>query len=143
MAERRAAAPHAAVRGGDAGGLAAGDASRVAGTSVATVTTSLAYLALAQCGGHDVYGVGLTMVSFAWFVAPSERRRQFVASKPLVRAYKLGEGEADESSQAEQDGRSPAPSSCPASVHAVSTPHARKTPTRARTTFCASGGART
>ena len=41
-----AAAPHAAVRGGDAGGLAAGDASRATGTSVATVTTSLAAVEL-------------------------------------------------------------------------------------------------
>ncbi|EOD17639.1 hypothetical protein EMIHUDRAFT_243880 [Emiliania huxleyi CCMP1516] len=46
MAERHAAAPHAAVRGGDAGGLAAGDASRATGTSVATVTTSLAAVEL-------------------------------------------------------------------------------------------------
>ena len=46
MAEQRAAAPHAAVRGGDAGGLAAGDASRATGTSVATVTTSLAAVEL-------------------------------------------------------------------------------------------------
>ena len=46
MAERRAAAPHAAVRGGDAGGLAAGVASRATGTSVATVTTSLAAVEL-------------------------------------------------------------------------------------------------
>ena len=47
MAERRAAAPHAAVLGGDAGGLAAGVvASRAAGTSVATVTTSLAAVEL-------------------------------------------------------------------------------------------------
>ena len=45
-AERHAAAPHAAVRGGDAGGLAAGDASRATGTSVATVTTSLAAVEL-------------------------------------------------------------------------------------------------
>ena len=44
--ERHAAAPHAAVRGGDAGGLAAGDASRATGTSVATVTTSLAAVEL-------------------------------------------------------------------------------------------------
>ncbi len=41
-----AAAPHAAVRGGDAGGLAAGVASRATGTSVATVTTSLAAVEL-------------------------------------------------------------------------------------------------
>jgi len=34
------------VRGGDAGGLAAGDASRATGTSVATVTTSLAAVEL-------------------------------------------------------------------------------------------------
>ncbi|EOD04172.1 hypothetical protein EMIHUDRAFT_250660 [Emiliania huxleyi CCMP1516] len=46
MAERHAPAPHAAVRGGDAGGLAAGDASRATGTSVATVTTSLAAVEL-------------------------------------------------------------------------------------------------
>ena len=48
MAERHAAAPHAAVRGGDAGGLLAkaGDASRATGTSVATVTTSLAAVEL-------------------------------------------------------------------------------------------------
>ena len=46
MAERHAAAPHAAVRGGDAGGLAAGDASRATDTSVATVTTSLAAVEL-------------------------------------------------------------------------------------------------
>ena len=46
MAERHAAAPQAAVRGGDAGGLAAGDASRATGTSVATVTTSLAAVEL-------------------------------------------------------------------------------------------------
>ena len=45
-AERHAAAPHAAVRGGNAGGLAAGDASRATGTSVATVTTSLAAVEL-------------------------------------------------------------------------------------------------
>mmetsp|Transcript_43543 Transcript_43543/g.140350 ORF Transcript_43543/g.140350 Transcript_43543/m.140350 type:complete len:189 (-) Transcript_43543:128-694(-) len=46
MEERHAAAPHAAVRGGDAGGLAAGVASRAAGTSIATVTTSLAAVEL-------------------------------------------------------------------------------------------------
>ena len=46
MAEQRAAAPHAAVRGGDAGGLAAGVASRATGTSIATVTTSLAAVEL-------------------------------------------------------------------------------------------------
>ena len=40
------ALPHAAVRGGDAGGLAAGVASRAAGTSIATVTTSLAAVEL-------------------------------------------------------------------------------------------------
>ena len=34
------------MRGGDAGGLAAGDASRATGTSVATVTTSLAAVEL-------------------------------------------------------------------------------------------------
>ena len=46
MEERHAAAPHAAVRGGDAGGLAAGVASRAAGTSIAIVTTSLAAVEL-------------------------------------------------------------------------------------------------